>query len=249
MVRSVEQLTPRLVAVEVAGEALQGFEVGFPAAHVKVLLPGPDGRPPALPTAGPDGPVWPEDAPRPVLRTYTPLRADARAGTMELQFVLHGDGPASTWAAGAQVGDQLAVAGPGGRFTLDLAGRRWWLAADESAVPALVTVLQALPPDAEVEVHVDVAGPDDELELPLPAGGSVTWHHREPGSYGAALADAAAGVAAPDGLQAWVAAEAVAVRRVRRTLLDAGLAPTAMTTRGYWRHGEADHPDHDYGED
>ena len=39
-----------------------------------------------------------DDALRPVVRTYTPRRFDAAAGTLEVQFLLHGDGPASAWA-------------------------------------------------------------------------------------------------------------------------------------------------------
>ena len=30
---------------------------------------------------------------------------------------------------------------------------------------------------------------------------------------------------------------------------DRGLLPGSMVTRGYWRLGEANHPDHDYGDD
>lgn len=248
-VRSVERLTARLVSVVVGGESLRGLQVDIPAAHVKVLLPGPDGGPPALPQPGPGGPVWPADAQRPVVRTYTPRRVDADAGTMELQFVLHGEGPAARWAGGARVGDQLAVAGPGGRFSLDLTGTRWWTAADESALPALCTVLEALPGDAEAEVHVEVDGPADEIPLPGPPGTTVTWHHRAAGRFGMALEEAAQATELPAGTQVWVAGEATAVRRIRRHVLDAGVPVTAMTTRGYWRLGESDHPDHDYGED
>ncbi|MGH9918538.1 MAG: SIP domain-containing protein [Nitrososphaerales archaeon] len=50
-------------------------------------------------------------------------------------------------------------------------------------------------------------------------------------------------------MQAWVAGEAVAIRQSRRILLGAGLDPKMLTTRGYWRVGEAGHPDHDMGED
>jgi NADPH-dependent ferric siderophore reductase len=50
--------------------------------------------------------------------------------------------------------------------------------------------------------------------------------------------------------QVWAACEAVAVRGIRAHLLGPlALAPERILTRGYWRVGEADHPDHDYGED
>ena len=37
------------------------------------------------------------------------------------------------------------------------------------------------------------------------------------------------------------------IRRYFRN--DRGLPPDSLVTRGYWRLGEANHPDHDYGDD
>jgi hypothetical protein len=44
--------------------------------------------------------------------------------------------------------------------------------------------------------------------------------------------------------------EALAVRDIRACLLGpAGLSRDRVVTRGYWRAGEANHPDHDFGQD
>lgn len=48
--------------------------------------------------------------------------------------------------------------------------------------------------------------------------------------------------------QVWVATEAGVVRGIRRGLL-AYLDRDQLTTRGYWRAGESNHPDHHYGDD
>ena len=251
---SVRALTPRLVSVVVGGPALEGFGVEVPTAHIKLFLPAAGQVAPVLPTFGPDGPVWPGDGQRPVVRTYTPRRFDPVTSTLEIQFVLHGTGPASEWAARARTGDRLALAGPGGRFALDPAVRHWWIGGDESALPAVGTLLEALPASATAEVHLEVAGPDDEIPLTSRAALTVAWHHRrDPGGWGVELADAlsTATPSDPDRAPAvWVACEAGAVRRIRRQLLAApGRAATSMVTRGYWRLGESNHPDHDYGDD
>ncbi len=39
------------------------------------------------------------------------------------------------------------------------------------------------------------------------------------------------------------------MRRLRATLLDSGVDRQSLQTRGYWKRGEANHPDHDTGED
>jgi NADPH-dependent ferric siderophore reductase len=252
---STSRLTPRLVSVLLRGESLAGFTVQ-PTAHIKVFVPV-DGQPMALPTPGPDGPAWPEGAPRPAMRTYTPRRFDAATNTLEVQFALHGSGPAAEWAESAQPGQQIAIAGPGGRFQLDPAARDWWIAGDESAVPAVATLLEALPAGSRAQVHLEVADADDELALPNAADGTgaadvaITWHHRRrPDAFGEQLYDAATRHEFADGARAWVACEASAMRRIRRHLLgERGLPAGSLTTRGYWRLGEADHPDHDYGED
>ena len=247
---SLARLAPRLVSVVVAGEGVRDFATPVPTAHVKVAIPAPQERSVTLPEAGPDGPIWPEGAPRPAMRTYTPRRVDTRAGTLELQFVLHGEGPASEWAQRARIGDELGVTGPGGRFSLDLAGPTWWIAGDESALPAIAMLLEALPRSATAEVHVEVAAAEDEVPLESAATTMISWHHRAPGTYGEALLAAARGGAISPSAQAWVACESVAVRRIRAHLLEERLLPAgAVTTRGYWHRGAANHPDHDYGED
>jgi NADPH-dependent ferric siderophore reductase len=53
-----------------------------------------------------------------------------------------------------------------------------------------------------------------------------------------------------DGTRIWVACEAAAMRGIRRHFTsERGLPVSSLVTRGYWRIGEANHPDHDYGED
>ena len=215
------------------------------------FLPAPGQDAPSLPHLGADGPVWPADAPRPAVRTYTPRRLDEIKGTLEVQFVMHSTGPASEWAHQAKVGDQLAIAGPGGRFSLDPTIQRWWIAGDESALPAVGTLLDALPASAAAEVHIEVAEPDDEIPLASAAQTSIVWHHRRGhDAWGNELYDAARAAAIAEGTRVWVACEAMAVRRIRKHFLVERQVPAGdLVTRGYWRLGMADHPDHDYGDD
>jgi NADPH-dependent ferric siderophore reductase len=248
---SVSRIAPRLVSVLVSGEGLEVFADAAPTSHLKVFLPAPGQDAPLLPEFLPEGQVLPEDAPRPAVRTYTPRRFDAASGTLEIQFVLHGAGPASEWAERASAGDKIVVAGPGGRFVMDAEAERWWIAGDESAIPAIATLLEALPASAAAEVHVEVADADDEVELDSKAKTEITWHHRRsPAAFGAELDQAARDADIADGTKVWVACEAAAMRGIRRYLTGERHRPaSSLVTRGYWRIGEANHPDHDYGDD
>lgn len=234
----------------VAGDDLGGFADATPTSHLKVFLPADGQDAPNLPEYTPEGAVYADDGPPPVVRTYTPRRYDPQSKTLEIQFLLHGDGPASDWAQRARPGDKLAVAGPGGRFSLEPAADHWWIAGDESAIPAIGTLLEALPATVTADVHIEVADAGDELGVPGSAKTTITWHHRTPGVYGAELVDAAAAAAIPAGGRIWVACEAGAMRDIRRYFTrERGIPVGQLVTRGYWRTGEQNHPDHDYGED
>jgi NADPH-dependent ferric siderophore reductase len=250
-VASVVHVTPRLISVHVTAEDLSRFADAAPTAHIKVFLPASGQDAPTMPIMTPEGRVWPEDQPRPTVRTYTPRAYDPENNTLEVQFLLHGAGPASEWAQGASPGDKLAIGGPGGRFSADTSIARWWIAGDESALPAVGTLLDALPASASAEVHLEVEGPDDEIQLTSAAGVTVVWHHRrDADAFGADLYDAAGEAAIAEDTQVWVGCEASAVRRIRSLMLDDKNVPASrLVTRGYWRIGASDHPDHDYGED
>lgn len=82
-VRRVQRMGPYLVRVTLAGDELAGFVSASFDDHVKLFLPVAD-APPVMPTIGPQGPVYPDDAPRPVTRDYTPRRYDANAGELDI---------------------------------------------------------------------------------------------------------------------------------------------------------------------
>ena len=241
-------IAPRLVSVLVTGSDLDGFADAAPTSHLKVFLPVDGQDAPNLPEFTPEGA---DPGPPPVVRTYTPRRYDPASKTLEIQFLIHGEGPASEWAQRAKPGDKLAVAGPGGRFSLEPAADHWWIAGDESAIPAIGTLLEALPDTATADVHIEVADADDELVVPGQAKTTITWHHRRAGdAFGAELTEAARQAVIPEGARIWVACEAGAMRDIRRFFTrERGIPAAQLVTRGYWRTGEQNHPDHDYGED
>ena len=233
----VQRLTPHMVSVSFTGE-FDEFAINAPTQHVKIAFPSEGSHVVSVPT----------DGSRPLLRTYTPRRFDSAAQTLEVQFVIHGEGPASAWADRAVSGDRLALAGPGGRMPLALSSGPWVIAGDESAIPAIGTLLEALPDEVEPEVFIETRG----SAIPVTATDrAITWVSRSAGEGpGVLLERALSQVEVAPGTRVWVACEATAVRRIRHSLLESGtVAPALLVTRGYWRSGEANHPDHDYGED
>jgi NADPH-dependent ferric siderophore reductase len=243
-VRRVERLTPHMVRVTFAGEELAGFTWSGPASHVKLIF-GSAGAPQS-PQSGADT--------RPTMRTYTPRRFDPASCELEVDFVIHGEGPASAWAAQARAGQALTIAGPGRSYAVAADAPWYLLAGDDTAIPAIETILRELPAASRALVLLEVIDAAEQHSLESGrAQVEIQWLPRgpDPQRAGRELEAAIRRLELPSGAgHIYVACEADAMRRIRRHLLTERQVPRAqLVTRGYWRLGETDHPDRDYGED
>ena len=240
-VRRVARLTPHLVRVTLGGEALGGFASPGFDDHVKLFFPDPATGALAVPTAGPDGPVWPGGE-KPVMRDYTPRRFDAAAGTLEIDFALHEAGPATRWAEQAAPGQQLGVGGPKGSFLVPTGFDWHLLIGDDTALPAIARRLAELPAGARAEVLAEVDAPEDQLVFESAAEVEVTWVHRASAAAGSQpLLQALRQMRMPTGFfHAWIGCESTQAKALRIHLVDeCGANPKWIRASGYWRRGSA----------
>jgi NADPH-dependent ferric siderophore reductase len=242
-VSRVERLTPHLVRLTLAGDDLEGFaSLGFDD-HVKVFFPDPLTGLVAVPTVGTDGPVWPEGA-RPVMRDYTPHHFDPVARTLQLDFALHQPGgPATEWAAQAQVGQTLGVGGPRGSLVIPTGFDWHLLIGDDTALPAIARRLAELPTGARAEVLLEVEGPEDHVALPSSAALAVQWVHRSGvDAQALPLLDALRRTVMPAGVfHSWIACESTQAKALRAYLATECRAnPQWIRASSYWRRGSAD---------
>jgi NADPH-dependent ferric siderophore reductase len=258
-VTGAEAITPHLLRIAFDGgghgdgDGLATFSWPGPASHLKLFLPEPGQHQVDLPPVDDEGFMVNEPGrPRPATRTFTPRRFDPATGRLELEFVLHGHGLAARWAAAASPGDQVAVSQPRRTYEV-LPDSRWLLlAGDESAVPAIATLLEAVDPGLSVQVLIELEAADHQVPLPAHPGLQLRELSREPQDPpGTPLTATITGWTPPAGPgQVWTACEAAAVRTIRRHLLGPLALPAdRVLTRGYWRRGEENHPDHDYGDE
>lgn len=175
----------------------------------------------------------------PDVRTYTALFPDVEAGTVAIDFVIHGDdGVAGPWAARAEPGQVLHANGPGGGYRPDPSADWHLLIGDESAVPAIAAALADLGPEPTVRLLLAVPDPTHEMALVLGADQQVQY-----------VADPAALVAAtqellwlPGRVQVFAHGEAQAIMHgVRPYLLkERGVARADASISGYWRQGRSE---------
>lgn len=243
-VTGTEELTPSLKRVWFRSADLSAFaDSEFTDRYVKLVFPKPGvDYPEPLNMRALRGVLPPEDMP--AVRTYTAMFPDVEAGTLAIDFVVHGDeGTAGPWAAAASPGDHLMVNGPGGDYRPDPTADWHLLVGDDSAIPSICAALASLPGNAVVRVVLLVDSASHEPSLSLPPDAVVTFVHRD-------AADAEGGLDAavravewlPGRVHAFAHGEAAEIMHgVRPYLLgERGLAREQVSVSGYWRRGRSE---------
>jgi NADPH-dependent ferric siderophore reductase len=212
-VARIEPLGPGFVAIAFTGEALADFTSLSFDDHVKFMFAADDGTQ--------------------VRRDYTPRRFSREARELVIEFALHGDGKASTWARRAVVGQSALVGGPRGSMMVPLALDWHLLAGDATALPAIARRLEELPAGSRAIVLVHAHAQDRRTF----AGFEVRWFDTHD-----ALVDALQELALPEGRGfAWGGGEASLMARVRQVLNGKGVPREATRVSAYWKQGVEEH--------
>ena len=238
-------VTPHLVRLTLGGPGFADFQPKDATdSYVKISFAKPElGLEPPYDLAALRETLAPADLP--VTRTYTVRRVDQAAGTIDIDFVVHGDeGIAGPWAAAAQPGDRVVLAGPGGAYRPDPTADWHLFAGDESAIPAIAAALEALPADAKGLAFLEIGGRDDLVDLDHPAGVQLIWVGRaaRDESTAALLATAISGHPWPDGrVQVFAHGERESMKALREVFLtQRGLDRSQLSLSGYWAYGRTE---------
>ena len=224
---AVRELTPRMRRLTVSAPTLRD-QYPRPAQDVELLLT--------------------DDTGRRVKRRYTIRHSRSGLGEFDLDALLHGTAhsPGARWAATAQPGDAIAFVGPRGR--LELTDAEWHLfVGDESALPAIAELVEALPHEQAAIAMLEVGDASDELPLCRPHGGALEthWIHRrrfQPGRP-ELLSFALAGLSSRPGTgHGYLLGESRAMVALRPRLRGLGLEDSAIYLKGYWNLGRLARP-------
>lgn len=218
-VTGARDLTPHMRRLELTAPQLDGF--GYLPGQDVMLLVAADGR-------------------RPVRRRYT-IRALA-GQVLTVDVVLHGDGPGERWVRSASPGDRIEGIGPRGKISASVAAGWHLFMGDESALPAIFAMTEALPGDSTATLIIEVPEAADEQDLSAAARTRLSYLHRggAPAGQSGLLEAEAAEVELPAGHgHAYLLGEARVVLRLREILAARGLAPEQISAKAYWGRGRA----------
>jgi NADPH-dependent ferric siderophore reductase len=242
-VQRVEHLTPHMQRVIFGGEELRGFHSASPDDHVKLFFPNRAGEI-VTPTLGPNGPEFPTDREPSPMRDYTPRRHDVARNELTVDFVLHGDGPASLWAEQAAPGQSITAGGPRGSFVVADDFDRYVLVGDETALPAIGRWLEEMREGVRADVLIEIPEARDRQPLHSRADIRLIWLERNgtPAEHSTLLEDALQKLPASDGdTFYWIAAESRRARGMRQWLAQERGAPKEwLRATGYWKSGADD---------
>lgn len=211
-VARISQLSEHFVRFTFTDGDLRHFGTGGLDQRIKLMIPRADGT---LPEVGlftePAPPMmewytrWRElpEAERNAMRTYTVRDIRPEDREVDIDFVLHGtEGPASAWAMGAGVGDEMVIIGPDERSETGGRGRsggiEWdpgeartvLLVGDETAAPAICSILETLGAEYSGHVFIEVPGAADILPVDTSAAVQLNWLARGDRPHGEVLTEA-----------------------------------------------------------
>jgi NADPH-dependent ferric siderophore reductase len=178
-----------------------------------------------------------EESGRRVKRRYTIRYARPDVGELDLDVLLHGTGPGAHWGTTAAPGDEVEFQGPRGKLELRAAPDHL-LVGDESALPAIAAICEALPSHERARAVIEVQDAADEL----PVRGETTWVHRAGARPGDAelLSAALDQLDIPAHAHAYLMGETRAMVALRALLESRGVAHDAIFVKGYWNLGRPD---------
>ncbi|MGW3288869.1 siderophore-interacting protein [Streptomyces sp. NPDC001002] len=246
-VRRRELLTPGFASVTLGGPALRDLVVAGGDQAVRLFFPREGQTALRMPTVSND--AWiaqllllPKSV-RPWVRNLTIRRVRPADDEIDIEFALHGDSPMASWARRAEPGDPAGIFDVGTMYRLPEHAEGQLLVGDETALPAILSILDGTPPSLPTDVYLEVATAADIRSLDVPAGVRVHWFSRDDEELrpGTSTLDALRDASLPSGrFYTWVAGESRLATTVRRHLVnDRGVPKRDISFFGYWRLGRS----------
>lgn len=235
-VRARRKVTPGMVRVTLGGEELGTMRLtGAADEYVRLVFPDPETGARILPEIDERGRWrWPEGRVPAHVACYT-IRA-ARAGEIDLDFVVHGHGRASHWAQRAAPGDRIVLREPAPIFPEPEGMTGLCLLGDATALPAIGRMIEDFGGRVPLRAVIEVPGETHVQDFAPQPGLEIDWRHPCGNGIGPSVLPTLLreGVAAGCS-HVWAACELTAARAIRRHLRhDLGWPAARYSVTAYW---------------
>jgi NADPH-dependent ferric siderophore reductase len=247
-----ERISPHFVSVTVGGDDFRHLEQSGYDQFGRLFFGPPGQTETTLPTSD----KWMRQYAllparrRPRTRMYSIRRFRPEISAFDIEVAVHeetGGGPpapGTAWALAARPGDRVAFLDEGYCYQPTASATWQLLVGDESALPAILAILDSAGPTLPTEVFVEVPTSEDiRHETTVPAGTTMHWlprndRDRKPGTL---ALPAVRNATLPEGPSyTWTAGESSLPTGLRRHLVtDRGVPKSDIAFVGYWKQGHA----------
>ncbi|MGO1539807.1 MAG: siderophore-interacting protein [Leucobacter sp.] len=217
---AVKEIAPSYVRVTFTAPELVAYSPTLPADAIKLAIPGRDGNM--------------------ELRAMTVANRPSPE-TIEVDILRHTGGIMKRWLSEAKPGNRTEVHAIRREFAIGDGIDEHLLVADASALPAVATILHAIPSTHRVNAWLHVHSAEDAtallpehpgLQLALRVGKAWAPHELRD-----ELSSTSVGNTVERRVQAWIAAETANVAMARRYLTNNGHERDHLFAAAYWKKG------------
>ena len=217
-------VSPNMLRIILTGKELDESLAWHPGSYVKLMIPHSS-----------------EAGDKPKIRTYTARSFDPQTRTISIDFAIHQPaGPATSWALNTQQRDEIEVMGHG-QLKADPTKGDWYIfAADMAALPAAISVMESLEPDAKGYAFLEITTEEDKQKLAIPEGIEVRWLiHPHPEVRSSQQLEAIKGLAHMKGTpNVFVAGELGTIREIKHHIKnDVRFSGAFLYISSYWKIG------------
>lgn len=210
-----------MLRITLGGEEFTDFPTDQESGYVKLIFPQAGGG-------------------RPVMRTYTIRQQNQES--IDVDFALHdAQGPASSWAVNAKIGDSILIGGPGPKRLVTQDADWFVICGDMTALPAISVNLALLPADAQGYAIIEVVDEADIQPLIHPENMQLLWVINKPNFHSgeSPLLEKLQQIKPMNGrLSVWVACEFSVMKAIRKHLKSTYELPKShFYTSSYWKFG------------
>jgi NADPH-dependent ferric siderophore reductase len=170
-------------------------------------------------------------------RTFTARWLDLPGGSITVDFVLHGSGPAASWAASAVPGDRIWAGETRGGYSVPPPGSHLVLVGDDTAMPAIGAIAEASHDSVHITAVIEVIDEMDERPVSDQRLVDPIWVHRgdDPERAGLPTLGLLEDLSVSQDAYWWIAGEREAIRAMRDVVIDRGAPRDRLSLNAHWR--------------
>lgn len=239
-VKRITDITPGMRCITFTSDDLVNYPNHTAGAHLKIFLPVKGQVKPTLPAFSEKGPSWPENEPKAIVRTYTVRAIRPELKEIDIEFAVHEEaGPAINFALNANIGDYIGITNPGGPDPLLAPASHYYMAADPSALPALMALIETMKPDVQGKVIIRIEHETDKQNINAPENLEIIWLVGTVEEQTDHLINQFISWELPtEDVAFWIAGEDKIIRALRRYIRrDKGYERSQIYAIPYWRFG------------